>query len=565
MAWLLLSAASPLPAEDSACPDWAPGDAREAVARLQERLDAWDDAYYRRGERLVSDGVYDAAKRRQRHWRRCFDLSPDAPLSSTRPRDGALLAHPLPQTGLHKAESRQAMGDWLEARQDQALWIQPKVDGVAISLIYEAGALSRVISRGDGRHGQDWTTHARRIPAIPGRLQDAPDRVILQGELYLRRPGHVQARDGTAGARADMIGLMARKQLSAEDGERIGLFVWDWPDAPDSTSGDMAARLEQLAGWGFDTRDHTLAVKGMAEVTEWRQRWYRHALPFATDGIVVRQAQRPPPASWQAKPPDWAIAWKHPATRSLALVTSIEFTVGRTGRITPVAHLSPVELDDRHVSRVSLGSLGRWQELDVRPGDQVLITLAGLTIPYLERVVLAAEPRRNVEVPRQEEYHELSCIELVDGCQAQFLARLVWLSRTLGMKGIGEGAWQTLMEGGQVSGLLDWSSLGSATLRTLPGVADARARQWHAAFQASRERSPALWLEALGMPSVPRDALHERGDFAGLDRLRQRSEQEWQTWPGIGPSRAAQLSRFFRHPGMHLLLQRLVAMRVLTR
>ncbi|WP_425192627.1 NAD-dependent DNA ligase LigB [Halomonas sp. GXIMD04776] len=558
IAILALSSLLALPAAVTAkeldCPAWTAEQARQAFEQLQARIDTWDEAYYSRGERLVEDGVYDAAKRRQAHWRQCFD-EPTAPASPSPHEADGPLAHPIPQTGLEKADSRQALAAWLTARQHQALWIQPKVDGVAVTLVYESGVLSRAISRGDGDHGQDWTAQAGKISAIPRRLSKAPPRVILQGELYLHRPDHVQARDGTAGARADVIGLMARKQLKKEDSERIGLFVWDWPDAPAEEA--FSKRLGRLAGWGFDTRDYTFPIKDIAAVANWRQHWYRHALPFATDGIVVRQAERPPSTAWQAKPPDWAIAWKHPASQSLALVTGIDFSIGRTGRITPVVRLSPVELDDRIVRRVSLGSLDRWQELDVRPGDQVMIELAGLTIPYLTEVVLAAEPRGSVEMPRQDDYHALSCLELIESCHQQFLARLIWLSDTLDMKGIGEGTWRRLIESSQLNTLLDWLTFDQDTLRALPGVGTRRAQLWHAAFQASRRQPPTLWLKALGMPSVPQRALFENDRFVGIAELQQRSEAQWQTWSGIGPSTASQLMAFFHHAEINSLLERL--------
>nr|WP_299239631.1 NAD-dependent DNA ligase LigB [uncultured Halomonas sp.] len=544
--------------ETASCPDWSPSEAQHARARLQDQLDEWDDAYYSQGKRLVEDGVYDAAKRRQSHWQRCFD---DASENTAQHPDDTVgshsrvIPHPIVQTGLTKADSRQDLSRWLADRQDQALWIQPKVDGVAVTLLYKNGNLIRAISRGTGREGQDWSRQASVIAAIPSQLRDAPAQVILHGELYLRRPGHVQKRDGTAGARADVIGLMARRLLAKDDGDRIGLFVWDWPSA--SSNETFSKRLEHLAGWGFDTQDYTFPIQDIAAVTNWRQHWYRHPLPFATDGIVVRQAKRPPPASWQAKPPDWAIAWKHPATQSLALVTGIDFSIGRTGRITPVAQLSPVELDDRIVRRVSLGSLDRWQELDVRPGDQVMIELAGLTIPYLTEVVLAAEPRINIAIPRQDDYHKLSCLELIEGCYQQFLARLTWLSNTLDMAGIGEGAWRTLIESNQLKTLLDWTTFDQATLRALPGVGKSRAQLWQTAFQASRKQPLSLWLRALGMPSVPQEALFENDSFVGVAALKQRSEAQWHAWDGIGPSKAAELATFFQDATVQILLQRL--------
>ncbi|SDL71927.1 DNA ligase (NAD+) [Modicisalibacter muralis] len=551
----LMALAGTANAQEAPCPQWNETQARHALDRLQTRIATWDHAYYRQGRRLVDDGVYDAAKRRQAHWRSCFGFAPSSP-PATEPISDVPLTHPIPQTGLNKADDRQAMADWLQHHAAHALWIQPKVDGVAITLVYRQGELTAAISRGDGERGQNWLAKARRIDAIPKRLSDAPARVVLQGELYLRRPGHIQSEDGTAGARAAVVGLMARERLTTQAAATIGLFVWDWPDGPAS----MLARLERLAGWGLtDSREYTRPADSLAGVAEQRQHWYRHELPFATDGVVVRQGQRPAPRTWQAEPPDWAIAWKHPAQRSLALVTAIEFSIGRTGRITPVAHLAPIELNDRTVSRVSLGSLAHWRELDVRPGDQVSIHLAGMIIPQVDEVTLAAIPRPELSAPSTEDYHELSCLTLGDGCRQQFLARLTWLSSDQGldMPGIAEGSWRILVEGGLVDDLLDWMTLDIVTLKALPGVGARRAQQWHATFQADLRQAPLTWLRALGLPPVPSDALLDARGHVDLAQLRQRNSPEWQRQPGIGETRAAQLMQFFHHPTIDALLSRL--------
>src|SRR6185312_320349 len=133
----------------------------------------------------------------------------------------------------------------------------------------------------------------------------------------------------------------------------------------------------------------TKPVRTLAEVTRWREQWYRHALPFAADGTMVRQGHRPAASTWKAASPDWA----------LAEVRAVDFTIGRSGRITPVLQLEPVQLDDHRVQRVSVGSLRRWRQLDIRPGDQVEVVLAGLTIPRLKSVAWRTQQRAALTVP----------------------------------------------------------------------------------------------------------------------------------------------------------------------
>ncbi|GHA89625.1 NAD-dependent DNA ligase LigB [Modicisalibacter luteus] len=547
------------------CPAGSPQHLRLALDRLQAQLEHWDEAYYQRGERLVEDGVYDAAKRRQQHWRTCLGLTdqPTVTPSLPTPADDGI-THPIVQTGLAKADSRQALAEWLTAHLQHSLWVQPKVDGVAITLVYEQGVLTAAISRGDGERGQDWSMQAGQIPAIPKQLDNAPSHVVLQGELYLERPNHIQAEDGTAGARSAVIGLMARHALRASDGRRIGLFVWDWPDGPDT----MPARLAMLTGWGLDTAAYTLPVTTIKEIARQRNAWYHGALPFATDGIVVRQAQRPPPETWLAQPPAWAIAWKHPAQQRLAQVESIDFSIGRTGRITPVARLQPVELNDRTVTRVSLGSLSHWRKLDVRPGDQVLVRLAGLTIPHLDSVVLSASSRPDIEPPNDADYGPLTCLALVkQSCKAQFLARLEWLGSDHGldMSGIGAATWRQLVEHGIIDDLLDWLALEKAQLISLPGVGDARAEAWLTAFSRARQGSDIDWLLALGMPPLPASVKETWPADLNVQALQARKAREWQQYPGIGQVRAAQLEAFFADSTVKAMLRRLENEQILTR
>ena len=253
----------------------------------------------------------------------------------------------------------------------------------------------------------------------------------MQGELYWRLSDHVQAQPGSVNARATVAGLMARKVLSAEQAAGIGLFVWDWPQGP----ANLPARIDACERWASRTpRRHSQPIGNIADAEHWREHWYRSPLPFASDGIVLRQSQRPPAERWQAKAPYWAIAWKYPFAQALAEVRKVNFKIGRTGRITPVLELTPVTLDDRQIKRVSVSSLQRWQALDIRPGDQVAISLAGLTIPRLDSVVLRSYRTGRIErAAGTPTFTPLSCWQPTPGCESQFLARLTWLSGKQGL------------------------------------------------------------------------------------------------------------------------------------
>lgn len=533
----------------SPCPDWPVERARSELAALGTQIAQWDAAYHRQGQSPISDELYDQARQRLTDWQACIPEQTPAPADPLQGAAGEVRL-PVAQTGLHKLRDEAAVQQWLAGRSD--LWIQPKVDGVAVTLRYQDGQLRQALSRGDGRFGQDWSTQARLIEAIPQQLAQAGE-LILQGELYWRLPAHVQARDGGAGARGKVAGALARNQLDSQSAAQIGLFVWDWPNGPAS----MDERLAGLQRLGFaDSVAATQRIGNLADARRWREHWYRSALPFASDGVVLRQGRRPPGSSWSAEPPQWAAAWKYPVAKALTEVRAVQFTIGRSGRITPVLHLQPVQLDGRRIQRVSLGSVQRWQALDARPGDQVAIVLAGLTIARLDSVVWRSAERAPVEPPEPANYHALSCWRATPGCESQFRARLVWLSGKQGLRlpGVGAGTWDKLQAAGKLDGLLDWLDLSQQELAATPGFAARSASNLQQSFAGARQRSFVQWLKALGLP--PSGGAPLEGDW---DDLAARSAQQWDDFNGIGAQRAQQLVAFFQHPQVQALRQRLQA------
>jgi len=543
--WFFFLSLATLPAWAAGCPTWTPEQATVQIAALGEQIRQWDDAYHRQGRSAVADELYDQARLRLEDWRRCAgQVTHDQPLASAI----GPLAHPVPHTGLVKLRDEAAVAQWLQSRAE--VWAQPKVDGVAVTVVYRQGRLHRLISRGDGRQGHDWSRHIPALQQVPSQLPQPLD-LVLQGELYLRSEGHCQACAGGRNARSRVAGLLARTQWQKGEGADIALFVWEWPAGPPG----LLERLQALATLGFDDPlRYSQPVADLAQASAWREHWYRASLPFATDGIVLRHSQRPPASRWQARAPYWLAAWKYPPLQALAVVRAVSFPVGRTGRISPMLELLPVQLDDRRIARVSVGSLARWETLDIRPGDQVAIELAGQTIPRLAEVILRNPEREALNIPSRDAYHALSCWRLSPGCESQFQARLQWLGgkHGLGMANVGRGTWERLIESGRMEGLLDWLSLDVATLATMSSLGERRLARLQHSFQHSRSRSFALWLRALGMPPSGDAVLH--GPWSALAA---RSTAQWREEPGVGPGRAAQLQAFFNHPDVTRLAAQL--------
>ena len=536
-------------AVQASCPDWSEARAERELTALGRQLQRWDEAYHVHGQSLVDDELYDQVRNRFHQWQACFARTA---MPDTQPLAGSAgpALHPVVQTGLAKLTETAEVQAWIAPRKD--LWVQPKVDGVAVTLLYRSGRLVQAISRGDGHRGQDWTARALQLPAIPRHLA-RDDELILQGELYWRLDGHIQADAGSAGARSKMAGAMARQTLDAQTAAQIGLFVWDWPNGP----AQMQARLEGLAALGFGASvELTQPIADFQQARHWREHWYRRPLPFASDGVVLRQGQRPSGVRWQAQPPHWAAAWKYPLRTTLAEVRDVQFTIGRSGRITPLLQLQPVLLDDRRITRVSLGSLERWRSEDIQPGDQVAIRLAGMTTPQLDSVIWRARERQQIEAPNAAAYHWQSCWQAGPGCDQQFVARLVWLSgkEGLDLPRLGPGTWMALVDAGAFSGLLGWLNLDAVRLQQVPGIGRIEAEALMASYRLARERSFATWLRAIGLPPSG-----EADIEADWDTLARKSATQWQAEPGVGAVRAHRLRAFFREPEVTSLRERLHA------
>lgn len=527
------------------CPAWTSERAQSEIAALDAELARWDTAYHRDGHSPIDDSVYDQARARSAHWRECFPDSksraPD-PLRSTR----GSVPHPIVQTGLDKLPDADAVAQWMHERGDADLWVQPKIDGVAVTLLYVDGRLQLAVSRGDGERGEDWTTKVESIDAVPKKLPDAPPRVVLQGELYWRLIDHVQATHASTGARSRVAGAMARASIDAETAQSIGFFVWEWPDGPAS----MPERIERLREFGFDEpAAYTIAIDNVEEAGDWRDARFNAELAFATDGVVIRQGTRPDGSQWQAKPPSWAVAWKYPPSEVLAEVRGVEFAIGRTGRITPVVELEPIALDGRTIRRVNAGSLARWKRLDVRAGDHVAISLAGMTIPHLDSVVWRSPARADIDVPDASKFDALTCWHSTDGCESQFLARLEWLGGKHGLDlGIGRETWESLVDAGAIASLVDVFDSDDSRLAEVIGFGADRANALMVRIALAREQSFATWLRALGAPPH-----FDARDWASATK---RDLADWRR-EGLTPAQARAAVAFARHPDMQAAARRL--------
>ncbi|OKP03581.1 NAD-dependent DNA ligase LigB [Xenorhabdus eapokensis] len=520
--WILLSGTPMAFANKIQCPDWSQEKFQHEINQLTQQVVKWDHLYRQQGMSEIDDEIYDQLLETLRIWQSCLTHGSDSALTSASPatdtsvipvRRAGKQLHPVQHTGLHKLKGIQEIRQWLQGR--TGVWLQPKIDGVAVTLVYEKGQLVQLISRGDGIEGIDWMEKSAFIPSIPKQIKNAPEYLVLQGELFWQQEQHRQFVSGSQGARSKVAGLMIRK-IPAPELKQVGIFIWGWPDGPN----EMAVKLEKLAAMGFPITQQYSHLIATAEDAEKRWKdYFVQPLPFATDGVVLRQVIEPTGRQWRAGSNSWAIAWKYPLRQQITTVKGVNFTIGRTGRISVVLELEKVKVDDRQVSRVNIGSIKRWKQWNVYPGDKITVALAGHGIPKLDKVVWRMVERPDVQPPNEQDYHFLSCLTFDhekifdhektldhenrssdEHCRQQFIARLTWLGEKLKMKGIGQGTWSALVKHRLVANLTDWLDLDKEQLEAVTHIGTQRAKSIFAQFQQAKLQPLSLWREAIGLP-----------------------------------------------------------------
>ncbi|MEX9780937.1 NAD-dependent DNA ligase LigB [Providencia manganoxydans] len=457
--------------------------------RLGLQLQHWNRLYRLSGSSPINDETYDQLFNTWQHWQACQNLPTELPLLnlSTEQR---VTKHPVAHTGLKKLNETE-IEHWLDTRTN--VWLQPKLDGVAVSLVYKQGKLVSMISRGNGIEGLEWRDKADFIPSLPKEILTSRPLLIFQGELFWRLENHIQQSKGGVNARNQIAGWLMRKTVPEMPENNIGVFIWAWPNGPKNGK----QQWEQLANLGFTlSQQHSHKIENMEQVRAWQQHYYQQSMPFATDGIVLKSFPTPQMDAWQANSNSWAVAWKHPHKSRLSTVIELSFHVGRTGRVSVVAEIEPIELDSKVVHRVSLGPLSAWHKKDVVAGDTIQVGLAGHGIPKLESVIWRPQQRKVLDTSLFSQFHFFSCFTAKPHCYQQFVARLNWLGKQLKIKGISEGTWREWVENHQLTSLTTW--LSTNWQDNLPN--SKKVAKLIVQFRNAYKQPLKNWLKGLGIP-----------------------------------------------------------------
>jgi DNA ligase (NAD+) len=567
------------------------------ISDLRCQIAHHDRLYYEQAKPEISDREYDALYRELVELERAHPelLTPDSPTQSVGGRpQGAFqqVRHLVPMQSLDNTYSAGEIGDFVNRLQrllpgeDIPFTIEPKVDGVAICLLYEKGRLVRAATRGDGATGDEVTRNIRTIGVIPATLSgDFPDVLEVRGEVYL--PKETFAR---INAERDEQGLPifanprntaagSLKQLDPKSVAERGLSALFYGYGKVEPETALPERMEdffaQLKAWGLPTNPQiwtaSTASEVMAAIMELGA--IRHGFPFETDGAVIKvgkisQHER---LGSTSKAPRWAIAYKYEPEQAKTRLLDITIQVGRSGVLTPVAELEPVFVAGSTVSRATLHNEEEIVRKDLRIGDWVLVEKAGDVIPAVVRVL--TEERDGSEktfkmptccpvcgsaVTKEEGEVAVRCGN--PGCAAQVRRRIEYFAsrNSMDIAGLGEAVVTQLSEASLVHDVSDLYALKKEQLLPLERMGEKSVENLLAAIAASKDQP--LWrlLAALGIPHVGVTAARTlAANFGTIDRLACATVEELCAVEEIGEIMATAIHGWFRDSEVLALLEKL--------
>jgi DNA ligase (NAD+) len=451
---------------------------------------------------------------------------------------------------------------------------EPKLDGLAVTVIYRDGRFAQAATRGDGVTGEDVTANVRTIRALPQMLRGpAPPLLEARGEVFMPTAGFERMNERAA-ARGEKVFVNPRNaaagslrqldpRVSAARPLNVFFYALGAVQGADLPPG-QAQLLQWLRTLGLPVSPEVRAVRGVAGCLEYYRDIgaRRRMLPYQIDGVVYKLDARADQerVGFVSRAPRWAIAHKFPAEEATALVKGIEFNVGRTGVLTPIARLAPVFVGGVTVSNVTLHNIDELHRKDVRVGDTVIVRRAGDVIPEVVSVVREQRPKLSHEVVLPTHCPVCGSVVLrLPGeaaarctggftCRAQRQESLKHFAsrRALDIEGLGDKLIEQLVEQELVRSPADLYTLSAPQLAQLDRMGEKSAANLVAAIHKSRQTTLPRFLYALGVREVGEaTALNLARHFGGLEALMRADEREIQQVPDVGPVVAAHVAAFF--------------------
>ena len=564
------------------------------MLKLTEELDYHSHKYYVENSPEISDFEFDALLRElqeleERYPEYADPNSPTKRVGSDLTSAFESVEHRFAMQSLSNTYSSEELGEWVDriVREigEVEFVCELKFDGTAISLTYENGALSRAVTRGDGQRGDDVTNNVRTIRTVPLHLrgEDYPALFEIRGEIImpyasfdrLNREREAQGEPLLANPRNAAAGTLKQQssQIVARRGLDCTLYQLAGDNLPFATH---AENLEAARRWGFKISDHTSICRSREEIERFIAFWDRERknLPYATDGVVIKvnsyAHQRQLGST--AKAPRWAVAYKFQAERALTRLRSVDFQVGRTGAITPVANLDPVQLAGTIVKRASIHNADQIALLDIRIGDMVYVEKGGEIIPKITEVELSERdehsrpfeyithcPECGSELVRYEGEAKHYCPN-ASGCKPQIVGRIEHFvkRKAMDIEGLGGETIELLWENGLIRNISDIYYLDPVQLAALPRLGEKSAANILEGARLSKEVAFERVLFALGIRFVGETtAKYLASHFRTLDAIAHASVEELSEAEEVGSKIADAIVEYFASEENLQIIERL--------
>ncbi len=577
----------------------APAAVKKEIEALRDKLRYHEYRYHVLDDPEISDAAYDRLMKRLKELEAANPelVTPDSPTVRVGgpPREGfATVRHARPMLSLDNAFSHDALRDWDRrvregSGQEKIEYVtEHKFDGLSISLHYEDGVLARGVTRGDGTTGEDVTPNVKTVRSIPLRVDagvlkkiKVPVDFEVRGEIMMTRKAFealnrkqeetggkifVNPRNSAAGAvRALDPAITAARRL-----DFFAYYLLVDGKVPFAKHSESLRALKQLH---FRASDDWKLCAGIEAVTGYCDDWdaKREKLAYEIDGVVVKVNSIPiqNELGYTSKAPRWAIAYKYPARQETTVVNDIIVQVGRTGTLTPVAVLEPVQVGGVTVSRSTLHNMDEIERLGLQIGDTVLIERAGEVIPHLLKVTKEGKQRRPFRMPKHcPECH--SAIHHVEGevayrcvnaaCPAKRKESILHFAgrHAMNIDGLGDKIVDQLVDKGLVKDVADLYALKEEAVAGLERMAEKSAQNLLEEIEASKKNSLERLIYALGIQFVgERTGQLLAEHFSSLEELAAAKEEQLEEVPEVGPKVAASIVEFFSEAANRQLIKKL--------
>jgi DNA ligase (NAD+) len=561
----------------------------EQIDRLRQEIDYHNRQYYIYDDPQINDSVYDRLMRELQALEARYPqlITPDSPTQRVgdKPLEGfEEVVHAVPMLSLDNAFDETEMQaferrirDRLKQPDEPIHYLaEPKLDGLAVSLRYQDGHLVQGATRGDGSRGEDVTSNVRTIMAIPLKLQgtDWPKVLEVRGEVFMPRKGfeafneraRAEGQKTFVNPRNAAAGSLRQLDPRITTQRPLTFYAYGFGEvSPALVELNLSERMHRLGDWGLPISPLMEVVEGSDGCIDYYRsiQQQRDGLAYDIDGVVFKvdalalQEQ----LGFVSRAPRWAIAYKFPAQEEMTRVEAIEFQVGRTGAVTPVARLLPVFVGGVTVSNATLHNMDEVRRKDVRVGDQVIVRRAGDVIPEVVQVVLAerGEESQVVELPS----HCPVCGSDIFSPEGEAVARCSgglfcpaqrkeaikhFASRkAMDIEGLGDKLVEQLIEREMIHTPADLYSLSQEQLSGLERMAEKSAQNLVDALARSRDTTLARFLYGLGIREVGEATAQALAQhFTTLEAIEQADEEQLQETPDVGPIVAAHIVSFFR-------------------